>query len=66
VLSVTEHGDAVVLESRWHLTVKTGAKVPTSDFNVVAWFELGETRPTRAAAFFDRERAAVAARKGSG
>jgi ketosteroid isomerase-like protein len=66
VLGVSEHGDAVVLESRWHLTAKTGAEVPNSDFNVVAWFEPGETRPTRAAAFFDRERALEEAAKPTG
>jgi ketosteroid isomerase-like protein len=62
VLGTTERGDAVVVESRWHLRAKTGAPIPLSDFNVVVWFDPNrESPPRRAAAFFDRQRALEAA-----
>jgi hypothetical protein len=62
VLGSVERGDAVIVESRWHLTAKTGASVPLSDFNVVVWFDPeDELRPLRGAAFFDRELALEAA-----
>ena len=63
ILGLSEHGSAVVIESRWHLTAKTGAQVPVSDFNIVVWFEdRPEVRPLRGAAFFDRGRALEMAR----
>ncbi len=63
ILEIIEHGQAVVLESRWHLAApQSGGAVPVSDFSVVLWFDHDqEDRPTRMAAFFDRERALEAA-----
>jgi ketosteroid isomerase-like protein len=67
VLGVEELGSAVLLESRWHLAApQTGGEIPVSDFNVVLWFDRGDDRPTRMAAFFDRERAVEAAEEGTG
>jgi len=63
ILEITEHGRAVVLESRWHLAApQSGEAIPVSDFNVVLWFEGSQDdQPTRMAAFFDRDRALEAA-----
>jgi hypothetical protein len=67
VLEVSEHGRAVLAESRWHLAApQSGETVPVSDFSVVLWFDRDDERPTRMAAFFDRERALEAAQKGTG
>jgi ketosteroid isomerase-like protein len=58
VLGIEERGHAVLLEARWHLAApQTGAEIPVSDFNVVLWFDRSDERPTRMAAFFDRDRA---------
>jgi ketosteroid isomerase-like protein len=61
VLGITEHGRAVVLESRWHLeTPQSGEAVPVSDFDIVVWFDTDDDRPRRMAAFFDHDRAIAA------
>lgn len=66
VLEITEHGRAVRMESRWHLAAPQGAgEIPVSDFSVVFWFDRDD-RPTRMAAFFDRERAVEAAEADTG
>jgi ketosteroid isomerase-like protein len=58
VLGIAEHGNAVLIESRWHLAApQTGGEVPVSDFNVALWFDRDDEQPTRMAAFFDRDRA---------
>jgi hypothetical protein len=42
----------------WHLAApQTGGEIPVSDINVVLWFDRDDDRPTRMAAFFDRDRA---------
>lgn len=66
VLDITDHGQALALDSRWHLFAKgTRDEIPVSDFTIVLWFD-AEDRPIRMAAFFDRERALEAARGGTG
>jgi ketosteroid isomerase-like protein len=67
VLGIEERGDAVLLESRWHLEApQSGEEIPVSDFNVVLWFDRADDQPTRMAAFFDREHALAAAEAGTG
>jgi ketosteroid isomerase-like protein len=67
VLGIAEHGETVLIESRWHLAApQTGGEIPVSDFNVVLWFEGDDERPTRMAAFFDRDRALEAAQESTG
>jgi ketosteroid isomerase-like protein len=65
-LELTEHGRAVVIDSRWHLAAKgTDDEIPVNDFTLVIWFDAGD-RPLRMAAFFDRERAIQEAGLGTG
>ncbi|MGA8219272.1 MAG: nuclear transport factor 2 family protein [Solirubrobacterales bacterium] len=66
VLQMTDLGSAVLMESRWHLSApQSGEAIPVSDFNVVFWFDRDD-RPTRMAAFFNRDRAVEAAAEGTG
>jgi hypothetical protein len=65
-LQLSEHGPAVVIDSRWHLAAKgTGDEIPVNDFTLVIWFD-AEDRPLGMAAFFDRERALDTAKRGTG
>ena len=67
-LGFTEHGPAIVAESRFHLAARrSGGAVPAGDFSLVFWFDRkGDDRPTRMAAFYDREQATAAAQKSTG
>lgn len=68
ILGIAEHGETLVLESRWHLEApQSGEAIPVSDFSIVLWFDRDQDeRPTRMAAFFDRRLALEAAQGGTG
>jgi ketosteroid isomerase-like protein len=68
ILDFSEHGDAALIRSRWHLGApRSGEEVPVQDFTVVLWWEGPEAaRPSRMAAFFDHEQALRAAAGGTG
>jgi len=66
VLGIDDHGQAMTIDSRWHLVAKgTGDQVPASDFTIVFWLD-ADDRPRGMAAFFDRDRALEVARGGTG
>jgi ketosteroid isomerase-like protein len=68
MLDFTEHGDASLIGSRWHLAApRSGEEVPVQDFTLVIWFAGPDAeRPHRMAAFFDRAQALEVAKRGTG
>jgi hypothetical protein len=68
LLDLTEMELAVVAQSRWHLaSTGGGEEVPIADFWIVWLFDDATAeRPSRMAAFFDRDRAMELARSGTG
>jgi ketosteroid isomerase-like protein len=68
MLEFSEHGDASLLRSRWHLAApRSGGDVPVQDFTIVLWWDGPDpSRPSRMAAFYEHEQALAKARGGTG
>jgi len=59
MLDFTDHGDAGLIKSRWHLAAPgSGGQIPVADFTLVVFWEGPDAaRPNRMASFFDHEQA---------